>query len=375
MPENLQAILLAGGKSIRFNTEKTKLTEKICGKEMILYPIDLLQRMNIPTTMVVGFQKEKVLEVLAHHNIKNISIATQDEQLGTGHAVAITKDYWNKDHILIINGDIPLMTSDVIQKLYNKHIKTDADISFATAHSLDEANDSYCRIVINDNKIRVIERREENLDMDAQCCVSVGIYIMKRAFLEAHIDKLTKSSFTDEFYLPELIQIASNEKCKIITTPISFDLARGVNTLAELWVVEHIKRSQLISYWMNHGVRFAISLNVMIDCDVVLEPGVYIGSAVHLLGKTIVKKNATVGAFAYIKNSIIEENVKIKSHTVIKKSTIGKDAVINSFTQVNGQHIKAQFIVDAPKKIIKRTSPLFTGAIKDETDVDSSHSL
>ena len=110
MPENLQAILLAGGKSIRFNTEKTKLTEKICGKEMILYPLELLQRMNIPTTMVVGFQSEKVTEVLAQHSIKNVSIAIQKEQLGTGHAVAVSQPFWNKDHILIINGDIPLMT-------------------------------------------------------------------------------------------------------------------------------------------------------------------------------------------------------------------------------------------------------------------------
>ncbi len=370
MPENLQAVLLAGGKSIRFNTEKTKLTEKICGKEMILYPLDLLQRMNIPTTIVVGFQKEKILEVLTTHNIKNVTIATQSEQLGTGHAVAVSQPFWNKDHILIINGDIPLMTSDVIQKLYNKHIKTDADISFATAHSLDEANDSYCRIVINDNKIRVIERRDEHLDMEAQCCVSVGIYIMKKDFLEAHITKLSKSGITGEFYLPELIQIASNHNCKIITTPISFDLARGVNTLAELWVVEHIKRSQLISYWMNHGVRFAISLNVMIDCDVVIEPGVYIGSAVHLLGKTIIKKNANIGAFAYIKHSVIEENAKIKSHTVIIKSTIEANEVVQPFTQISYQH-KA----DTLKKTVKNTSPLFTGAIIDETEFNNSHGL
>jgi bifunctional UDP-N-acetylglucosamine pyrophosphorylase/glucosamine-1-phosphate N-acetyltransferase len=370
MPDNLQAILLAGGKSIRFNTEKTKLTEKICGKEMIAYPLDLLQRMNIPTTMVVGFQKEKILEVLSNHAIKNVNIAHQEEQLGTGHAVATTKNFWNKDHILIMNGHIPLMNSEAIQKLFNKHIKSDADISFATAHSLDEANDSYCRIVINDNKIRVIERRDENLDMEAQCCISVGIYIMKKDFLETYIHQLSKSNYTQEYYLPELIQIASNNNCKIVTTPISFDLARGVNTLADLWVVEHIKRSQLISHWMNHGVRFAISLNVMIDCDVVIEPGVYIGSGVHLLGKSIIKKNANIGAFAYIKNSIIEENVKIKSHTVIIKSRIGQDAIINSFTQVNYQNVDGTL-----KKINKKISPLFTGAIKDETEIDSSNSL
>ena len=371
MPENLQAILLAGGKSIRFNTGKSKLIEKICGKEMILYPIHLLQRMNIPVTMVVGYQKEKILEVLSNHAIKNIAIVDQVEQLGTGHAVAVTKNSWNKDHILIINGDIPLMTADVIQKLYNKHIKTDADISFVTSHSLDEVNDSYCRIVINDNKINVIERRDENLDMESQCCISVGIYLMKKSFLQTHIDKLTKSDFTNEFYLPELIQIASNQGCKIITAPVSFDLARGVNTLAELWVVEHIKRSQIISYWMSNGVRFAISLNVIIDSDVILEPGVHIGSGAHLLGKTIVKRNANIGAFAYIKNSVIEQNAKIKSHTVIIKSTIGQDAVINSFTQVNHQHVDGNTL----KKVTKKTSPLFTGAIKDETEIDNSHSL
>lgn len=370
MPENLQAILLAGGKSIRFNTQKTKLTEKICGKEMFLYPLEVLQRMNIPTTVVVGFQKEKILEVLTKKNIKNVTFATQQEQLGTGHAVAVSQPLWNKDHILVINGDIPLINHEVILKLYNKHIKSDADISFATAHSLDEANDSYCRIIINDNQIRVIERRDENLDIEAQCCISVGIYIMKKDFLEKNIDKLTKSQFTGEYYLPELIQIASHEGCKIVTTPTSFDVARGVNTLAELWVVEHIKRSQLISYWMNHGVRFAISLNVMIDCDVILEPGVYIGSAVHLLGKTIVKKDANIGAFAYIKNSTIEENAKIKSHTVIIQSTIAANEIIPSFTQINGQ------ISNKPiKKALPNHSHLFMGAIKDDTSIDSSHNL
>lgn len=367
MPNNLQAIVLAGGKSIRFNTEKTKLIEKICGKEMILYPLELLARIEIPTTIVVGFEKEKILQVLAEHNIKNISIATQEKQLGTGHAVAVSKKFWNKDHILIINGDIPLMTADVIQKLYNKHIKTDADISFVTAHSLDEANDNYCRIVINDNKIRVIERREQNIDIESQCCVSVGVYIMKKNFLETHIDKLTKSNLTEEFYLPELIQIASDEQCKIVTTPTSFDLARAVNTIAELWAVEHIKRSQIISYWMNHGVRFASSLNVIIDCEVILEPGVFIGVGVHLLGKTIIKRNTEIAAFAYIKDSLIKENVKVQPHTVIIKSVIEQDAIINSFTQLNYQHIEGT----QNTKTIKTTSPLFTGAIKDEMELNN----
>ncbi|MGZ6250919.1 MAG: NTP transferase domain-containing protein [Candidatus Chromulinivorax sp.] len=367
MPENLQAILLAGGKSSRFQTGKTKLAEKICGKEMIIYPLELLQRMNIPTTLVVGFQKEKILEVLSNHAIKNITIATQEEQLGTGHAVSITKHLWNKKHILILNGDIPLITADVIQKLYNKHVKMDADISFATAHAVDEANDSYCKVVIQDNQIRVVERSEEHIDMHAQCCISVGVYIVKTDFLNTYIDQLTKSSVTQEFYLPQLIQLASENHCKIITTQIPFDLARGINTIAELWVVEHIKRSQIISYWMNHGVRFASTLNVIIDYDVILEPGVFVGLAANLLGKTMVKKNAVIGAFSHIENSTIEENVKIKPHTVITKSTIAQDTIVPSFSAINYQH----FITPA-KKITDTNTNFFTGAIKDDLDIDNS---
>lgn len=371
MPDKLQAIILAGGKSKRFNTGKTKLIEKICGKEMILYPIELLKKMNIQTTMVIGFQQEKILEVLEKNKIENVSYIQQIEQLGTGHALQQTKQTWHKDHILVMNADIPLMTQETIEKLYKKHIKTDADISFVTAHTIDDQNDSYCRIVINDNKINVIERKDDNFDIDSQCCVSAGVYIMKKSFLENYSDKMSPSTLTQELYLPELIQIASDNDCKIITAPVSFDIVRGVNTLAELWVVEHIKRSQIISYWMSQGVRFAISLNVMIDMDVVIEPGAYIGSGAHLLGKTIIKKNAVIGAFAYIKDSIIESNAKVQSHTVINKSTVGKDATVIPFTHLYYQQVNA-----TPKKMTKKSSPLFTGAIKDDSEIDNTqHNL
>lgn len=371
MPENIQAILLAGGKSTRFNTQKTKLTEKICGKEMILYQLELLQHMKIPTTVVVGFEKEKIIELIKKNNIDHISIAIQEEQLGTGHAVKTSQNFWHKNHILIINADIPLINAEVIEKLYTKHTKTEADISFVTAHCADETDDSYCRVVINDNKIKVIERRNNSLHKETQCCVSVGIYIMKKEFLENYIDRLTKSNLTHEFYLPELIQIASENQCKIVTIPISFDLARTVNTISELWAVEHIKRSQIISYWMNRGVRFASNLNVIIDHDVILAPGVFIGLGVHLLGKTIVKKNAEILAFAYIKDSIIQENVQINPHAIIYASTIEKDTIINSFTKVDYDHIENG---KAPKQK-NENSLLFTGAIKDEIKINTLHNL
>lgn len=358
MPTNLQAVILAGGTSERFQNNKTKFTEKICGKEMVMYSLQLLKKLQIPTTLVVGHQHEKILNVLESHEKIDLKIVRQESPLGSGHAVKLTQPLWKEDHILLMGADIPLLTEDVIIKLYNKHIKTDADISFITAHGIDTENKNYCRIVINDNKIHVLSNTESTQDLESQCCISGGVYIAKKSFLEKSINLLTKSIIDQEYYLPELVQIASNTNCKIVTSPVSIDIVRCVDSLADLWAIEHIKRSQIIRHWMDNGVRVANALNVMIDEGVIIEPGTFIGSGVHLLGNTIIKKDAIIGAYAYIENSTIKENCLIKPHVVLEKTTISANTTVQSFT----------FIKEKTKASLSQENDayqkLFVGAIK-----------
>lgn len=360
MAKNIQAVVLAGGVSERFQTGKTKLIEKICGKEMLLYPLQLLEKLNIPTTLVTGFQQERIHKVLEKNNIKNISTVHQEEPLGSGHAASLTQSNWNKDHVLLMGADIPLLTQEIIKKLYNKHIKTDSDISFITAHGIDIENKNYCRIVINDNKIHVLDHTKTPTDLDSQCCISGGVYIAKKSFLDKYIGKLNKGSICSEYYLPELVQIASNNNCKIVTSPVSIDAIRCVDTLSDLWAIEHIKRSQIIQHWMNKGVRFANAINVMIDENVIIEPGAYIGSGAHLLGTTVIKSQATVGAYSYIKNSTIESEASVKSHVVITNSTIQAHTTVLPFTHIDEQ----EHVINAVMQKSNKTASRFTGAVK-----------
>ena len=351
MLQNVQAIILAGGISERFQTGKTKFIEKICGTEMILYPINLLQSLDIPTTLVIGLQAEQIKQIVQDH-ASSIKFVVQNQPLGTGHAAQLTKSIWIKDHILIMNGDIPLVTPDIINKLYRKHIKTDADISFITAHTMDIDSTKYSRVVIDNNQIKVMEEPSDEVDELNQCCISAGIYLAKRSFLEEHIDKLEKNSTTHEIYLPELIHIASQHHKKIVTTQVSLDIVRSIDTLADLWAVEHIKRSELLQHWMNHGVRFANTLNVQIENKVRIEPGSYIGSGALLLGATTIKKNVTIGAYSHIENSIIEEGVNIPAHIIITNSIVTKSMNLKSFMQIDNITIK------------EKSDILFTGALK-----------
>lgn len=351
MLQNVQAIILAGGISERFQTGKTKFIEKICGTEMILYPINLLKSLDIPTTLVIGQQPEQLKKIVVDHDA-TVNFVQQNQALGTGHATQLTKSVWNQDHILIMNGDIPLVTPDIINKLYRKHIKMDADISFITAHTMEIDSTKYSRVIIDNNQLKVMEEPTAEIDESNQCCISAGIYLAKRNFLEKHIDKISKNLSTGEYYLPELIHIASKNNCKIITTQVSLDIVRSIDTLADLWAVEHIKRSQLLEHWMNHGVRFANTFTVQLDNAVHLQPGSHISSGVMLLGNTTIKKSVTIGAYSQIENSIIEEGVIIPAHIIITNSIITKSMNLKPFTHIDGISVK------------NKQDVLFTGALK-----------
>ena len=365
MPENLQAIVLASGISERFGTGKTKLAEKICGTELIMYPIQMLEKLNIETTLVTGFQHERINSILKKHNKTNITTTHQEQSLGSGHAASLTQKLWNKDHILLMGADIPLLTEDIILKLYKKHLKTDADISFITAHGIDIENKNYCRIVINDNKIHVLDPNNPQENLESQCCMSGGVYIAKKNFLDKYINQLTKGSITNKYYLPELIQIASDNNCKIVTSPVSIDNIGCVDTLSDLWAIEHIKRSQIIQKWMNKGIRFTNALNVMIDEAVTMDPGVYVGSGVHLIGNSTVKSGTILGAYSYIKNSTIGENCQLKTHTVILDSNINKNSIITPFTYIKNQKVMSEKNKEEPLQ-----AHVFTGATKLEHTQD-----
>ena len=79
---SIQTIILAAGKSSRFKTGRTKLVEKICGKEMIFYPTAVFKNLKIPILMVVGFQKDAVKDTVQKSFGNDITFIHQQEQKG-----------------------------------------------------------------------------------------------------------------------------------------------------------------------------------------------------------------------------------------------------------------------------------------------------
>jgi bifunctional UDP-N-acetylglucosamine pyrophosphorylase/glucosamine-1-phosphate N-acetyltransferase len=335
--KNIEAVVLAAGKSSRFNTEQSKLVTKICGQEMILYITKLLNKLNIPTTLIVGYQKEKIQEIILEHHDLDIKFVEQLHQLGTGHAVKTVLPYLSKDHVLVLNGDIPSIDQNIIDRLTTIHLENNASLSFVGAYNFDPNIKGYGTIHKDEHSIKIVEAKElkNQTETSEIPLLNAGIYLFEKNFLIDSISKLEKSSITGEIYITDLVAIANklNKKIELVEAP--FDKIRGVNTLQELWMVEQIIKAELIRNFMDQGVRFASGQNVSLDIDVSIGAGSFIGNGVELLSGAKIGKNSSINAYSIIKNSTLEDNVTIESHSIVENSTILANSQIGPFVHIS----------------------------------------
>lgn len=337
---SIQAIMLAAGKSKRFNTGGTKLLEKLCGQEMILYPAKLFAEMDFLLTVVVGYQAEQICNVIETALPGKAEFIEQKEQLGTGHALMQTQPNWQAEHMLITNGDCPLISRSLTQELIDKHFQTDAGITFVTAHHADLDN-KYGRVIVQDSITKIIEASEFNASNE-ECCINAGLYLIKTPLLKKLIHELKPHATTGEIYITDLIELASKHGYGVETISAPFDSVRGINTPKELWTAEHIKRSELISYWMDKGVIFSFAQSTHIDVDVTIGTGSRISAGAHILRGTKIGSNCHIGPFTILDNVQLNDNVSIESHCVLQDSIIGENVQVGPFARIRNHSIIGQ---------------------------------
>jgi UTP-glucose-1-phosphate uridylyltransferase len=96
---------------------------------------------------------------LRTHEIDGYQTVYQDEQRGTAHAVLCSKPTWVSEYILVINGDMPLVSQPILEKLFTTHEEQKATISFVTSHA-EASVGAYGRVIQEGNSIAIVEAKE-----------------------------------------------------------------------------------------------------------------------------------------------------------------------------------------------------------------------
>lgn len=333
MNQTVHAIVLAAGKSSRFGTGQTKQLVPVCGVPMVRGVVDLLISLHVPTTVVLGHQSAEVKAVLEG---TPTSYAYQQEQHGTGSAVAAAVPLLAGDHVLIVNGDLPLLTQSLLSSLLYTHAQHGADLTLCT--TLLEDATGYGRIVTSPSGVEIREEKECSDEERAITIVNAGIYVVERSFLEQALAKLKPSSQTGERYITDIVGIASAYHKKVYTHRVPSDLVRGVNTLHELAVAEELLYERIRHKWQQHGVRLMQPSSIFIERSVRIGRGSVIEPGVHLRGRSLLGKQVTVGAYSVVTDCVLDDAVTVYSHSVLADSHVAHGAQIGPFARLRGHN-------------------------------------
>lgn len=239
--DHLATVILAAGKGKRMQSELPKVLHRLNNRPMLHYVIDLAKRIGSDKVIaIIGHKKELVMEECAG---MGVDFAIQSEQLGTGHAVQMTEpqlsDY--EGDVLILSGDVPLLTDGTIRELVDVHKASGSTASLLTSELDDPAG--YGRIIRDRNGFvqTIVEHKDASPDQLAVKEINVGIYIIRARDLFHALKHIDNDNAQGEYYLPDVVPffIREGKRVNAVKTA-NFDETRGINNIDQLKEAETI---------------------------------------------------------------------------------------------------------------------------------------
>ncbi len=301
----LSTIILAAGEGTRMKSDLPKVLHAVNGKPMLRYAIDAACAAGSQRTVVViGNGAEKVREVIGN----SVEFVVQEKRLGTGHAVLTAASTFSGQDglILVITGDMPLLTAGTLKSLVNKQLENNGPMTMTTVYSRDPRG--FGRIIRGEDGgvLAIVEEAQANPEQLKINELNVSAYCFNAEWLWQAIKKV-KVSPKGEYYLTDVVEIAVNEGKHVSALVLDDEEETiGINNRVQLAQAEEIIRRRTNQAYMLAGVT-------MINPDTVyIEEGVKIGRDTVLLPNTFLSGKTVIG-----------EKCEIGPNTIIRDSTIG----------------------------------------------------
>lgn len=307
-------------------------------------------------TAVVGHGADQVKTSLAKRT--NVQFVTQEQQLGTGHALLQTRPLLEgkAGTAILLSGDAPLLSVESLKALLAKHTESSAAATVITANM--PRPFGYGRIVRTNGRItKIVEERDTTAAQKAITEINSGIYAFDLEPLFAALDSIGTANTQGEYYLPDLVAIYRKQKRTVETWTVAHaDEIRGINSRTELAEVTSMVRQQKNEELMAAGVTLIDPATTYIDADVVVGADTVIYPCVFLEGSTKIGSACEVHSGSRIVNSTIGDRVCVRNHTVVTDSTVEDGAFVGPFA-----HIRPASVVGAGAHIgnfveLKKTS-------------------
>ena len=332
---NLDIVILAAGKGTRMGSSLPKVLASLAGRPMLEHVLDSVSQLKkTKLHVVVGHEAQQVRKTFSGN--KKINWIKQSKQLGTGHAVKqATKHIRSNSNVVILYGDVPLISESTISKLAKLASKGPALLTFNKENPA-----GYGRIIRGSrNKIEaIIEEKDASPSEKEITEVNSGIMAFKAKDLIRLIGKIRNDNKAKEFYLTDTVREANFEKLNIQSLGLTdMHEVLGCNTLEELQALEKAYHLITAKKFLNKGVSFADIEKVNFRGKVMIEKGAFIDENVIFEGTVSIGANAKIGPGCIVSNSSVGKNSELLAYSFVEESMLESNTKAGPFAHIGIQ--------------------------------------
>ena len=356
------AIILAAGKGTRMRSSLAKPLHKVGGHPMLGWSIDAATAAGAKRIVTVLSPGSESIQSW----LNGAPFAIQEQQLGTGNAVAAARDAVETDDgiAVVMFADTPLVTAESIASLAHA-IEDGASLAVAAFEAADPSG--YGRVVRDDkgNITGIVEDRDATSKQRTIRLCNGGIMAARTPLLFDLLASITNDNAKQEYYLTDIIGMATEAGHEVTYSLIEEAEILGVNDRADLAKAEAELQDRLRTAAMQSGVTLIapetvfLSADAVIEPDVIIEPHVIIGKGCHIGEGTIIRAFShlegtrlgsccIIGPYARLRPGTEGgDGVKIGNFVEVKKTSLGAGAKANHLTYLGDASIGAEANVGA----------------------------
>ncbi|MDH6198914.1 bifunctional UDP-N-acetylglucosamine pyrophosphorylase/glucosamine-1-phosphate N-acetyltransferase [Mycobacterium frederiksbergense] len=408
MSTEAAVVVLAAGTGSRMCSDTPKVLHTLAGRSMLSHAVHAVANATAQHLVVVlGHDRERIAPAvgeLADKLGRTIDVAIQDQQLGTGHAVACGLSALPDEFagtVVVTSGDVPLLDADTLAGLIEAHSAATAAVTVLTTTVTDPTG--YGRILRTQDSevIGIVEQADATESQRTIREVNAGVYAFDIADLRSALSRLSSNNAQQELYLTDVIAIVRQDGRTVRAMHVDDSaLVAGINDRVQLADLGAKLNRRIVARHQRAGVTIIdpattwIDVDVTIGRDTVVRPGTQLlgaceigagceigpdstltdvevgdgASVVRTHGQlAVIGAGATIGPFTYLRpGTIIGAEAKLGAFVEAKNSTIGTGTKVPHLTYVGDADIGDHSNIGASSVFVN-----YDGETKHRTTVGS----
>ncbi len=349
----LGAVVMAAGLGTRMRSDVPKHLHPLLGRRMVDWVLASAVELGADPLVVVSAPGTA-------DAFDGLEVAVQEEPRGTGDAVRSARNALEGrvEDVVVLSGDTPLLTSDLLRDLVETHRREDV---WATVLSFEPEDPRRYGRVLRDGDGRlaaIVEAGDATPEQLEIREVNSSIYVFRAERLWPMLDRLAPHNVQGELYLTDSVALIVSDGGRVAVHKGGDSMeTEGVNTRAELAAAAATLRERINHEHMLAGVTIVDPRTTWIDAEATLEPdavihpftvirgasriaaGAEVGPHAVLIG-AVVGERAVVGPFCYLRpGTVLEAGARAGTFVEIKNATIGEEARVPHLSYVGDAEI------------------------------------